>query len=258
VLSGGAGLTAHIREVGVALPPLEPTTEDQVEVGGSAAFGPVRLALTGYVRATDNPVHTTVWPDSRIYSYASFDRARAYGVEAKAEMSSLVRYGVTGYLNYALGRVSFFNPVTGGFVTEAAHLTETNQFRAPMDQTHTLTAGASYRHARSGVWLGTTIEYGSGTPMGHGGAGDDHADGEAGHDHGTAAAGASRVPGHVTANLSAGFDLLRDSRRRGRLTLQFDAENVANRSYLIAQEGEFSPAQYAIPRLVSATVRVRF
>jgi outer membrane receptor protein involved in Fe transport len=94
--------------------------------------------------------------------------------------------------------------------------------------------------------------------MGHGGAGDDHGDGEAGHDHGTAAAGASRVPGHVTANLSAGVDLLRDSRRRGRLTLQLDAENVANRSYLIAQEGEFSPAQYAIPRLVSATLRVRF
>ena len=39
------------------------------------------------IATTDNPVHTTIWPDSRIYSYASFDRARAYGLEAKAEVT---------------------------------------------------------------------------------------------------------------------------------------------------------------------------
>jgi len=111
----------------------------------NVAAGPFRLALTGYQRATDNPVHTTVWPDARIYSYASFDHARAYGLEAKAEVPALARYGVTGYLNYALGRVYFYNPVAGGFITEAEHVTETGRFLAPMDQTHTLTAGATYR-----------------------------------------------------------------------------------------------------------------
>ena len=29
---------------------------------------------------------------------------------------------MTGFLNYALGRVDFKNPVTGGFVTEAGHI----------------------------------------------------------------------------------------------------------------------------------------
>jgi outer membrane receptor protein involved in Fe transport len=149
VLSSSAGLTENIREIGVALPALKPTTEQQVELGASAPLGPARVAVTGYYRTTDNPVHTTLWPDSRIYSYASFDRERAYGLEARAEVPMLVRYGVTGYANYALGRVDYYNPVTGGFVTEAEHLTATNRFLAPMDQTHTLTAGATYRHART-------------------------------------------------------------------------------------------------------------
>ena len=59
--------------------------------------------------------------------------------------------GSPGTRTHALGRVYFYNPVTGGFVTEAAHLTETNRFLAPMDQTHTLTGGVTYRHGGRGV-----------------------------------------------------------------------------------------------------------
>jgi outer membrane receptor protein involved in Fe transport len=257
VLSSGAGLTARIRELGVALPPVQPTTENQFELGASAPAGPLQLGLTGYYRASDNPVHTTVWPDARIYSYASFDRARAYGLEAKAEATRLARYGLTGYLNYALGRVYFYNPVTGGFVTEAEHLEATNRFLAPMDQTHTLTGGATYRHRRSGVWAGAAIEYGSGTPMEHGDSADEHAAGEADHQHAQSAEGAERVPGHTLANLSLGIDLLR-GRRQPKLTLQLDIENVAGKVYLIAQESEFTPGQFSIPRLVSVTAKVRF
>jgi hypothetical protein len=258
MLSSGAGLTERIRELGVALPPVQPTTEHQLEMGASAPAGPLQLGLTGYYRASDNPVHTTVWPDARIYSYASFDRARSYGLEAKAEIPRLARYGVTGYFNYALGRVYFYNPVTGGFVTEAEHLEETNRFLAPMDQTHTLTAGLTYRHARTGVFAGTAMEYGSGTPMEHGGAADEHADGEADHTHAESADGAARVPGHFTANLSLGFDVLRTGNRRPKLSLQVDIENITNNLYLIAQESEFTPGQFSIPRLISATAKLRF
>ncbi len=258
VLSSGAGLTERIAEIGVALPPVQPTTEHQVEVGASAPAGPLQLGLTGYYRTSDNPVHTTVWPDARIYSYASFDRGLAYGLEAKAEIPRFARYGVTGYLNYALGRVYFYNPVTGGFVTEAEHLEETNRFLAPMDQTHTLTAGLTYRHARTGVFAGTAMEYGSGTPMEHGGAEHEHAEVEADHTHAASAEDAARVPGHFTANISLGIDLLKRGNRRPTLSLQLDIENIANNVYLIAQEGEFTPGQYSIPRLVSATAKIRF
>jgi hypothetical protein len=255
ILSSSAGLTRSIQEIGMALPALTATVENQFEAGATVPFRPVQLAVAGYYRATDNPVHTTVWPDSRIYSYASFDRARAYGLEAKADLTALRRYGVDGYLNYAVGRVYFFNPVTGGFVTEAAHLTDTSRFLAPMDQTHTVTAGVTYRNG-SGFWAGTAVEYGSGTPIGHGGS-HEHAEGEDDHTH---APGSSpdRVPGHVTGNMSLGVDVFGGTARRPRLTLRLDVENVANRPYVIAREGEFSPSQYSGLRLISATARIRF
>lgn len=258
VLSSSAGLTRSIQEIGDALPALRPTVENQFEVGGSAPWGPLQFALTGYYRATDNPVHTTVWPDSRIYSYASFDRARAYGLETKTDVPGLARYGVTGYVNYALGRVNFYNPVTGGFITEAGHLTATSRFLAPMDQTHTLAAGATYRHAPSGVWAGLTMEYGSGTPVGHGDGDHEHAEGEDSHTDATGGTSATRVPSHVTTGVSLGFDLLKDANRRPRLILRLDVENVANTIDVIARENVFSPAQYSIPRLISVTARVRF
>lgn len=258
VLSNNAGLTQAVREIGVALGALQPSSEDQFEVGASAPVGPMRLALTGYHRATHSPVHTTVWPDSRIYSYASFDRARAWGLETKVELPALTRYGVAGYLNYALGRVNFFNPVTGGFVTQAEHITQTARFLAPMDQTHTLTAGANYRHPGTGLWVGTTMEYGSGTPIGHGGSNHEHAEEDPGHEDLASAENARRVPGHFAASLSLGIDLLRDPRQRSRLSLQLDVENLTNNVYRVAQEDEFSHAQFSIPRLISATVKIRF
>ena len=91
------------------------------------------------------------------------------------------RVGVTGYVNYALGRVEFKNPVTGGFVTEAEHLSDTAWFNAPMDQLHTLTANGTYRQQRSGVWAGLSVDYGSGTAVGHGDA--HHHDGAEGGSH---------------------------------------------------------------------------
>jgi outer membrane receptor protein involved in Fe transport len=239
VLSSAAGLTDRIEEIGIPLPPVQPTTEHQFEVGASAPVGPLQVGFTGYYRASDNPVHTTVWPDSRIYSYASFHHAQAYGLEAKAEVVRLARYGLTGYFNYALGHVYFFNPVTGGFVTEAEHVDSTDRFLAPMDQTHTLTGGLTYRHAKTGLWIGTALEYGSGTPT-------------------ETEEGDARVPGHFTANISSGIDLLRGSKGRPRLSLQVDIENVTDNLYLVAQESEFSPRQYSIPRLISATAKIRF
>ena len=143
-------------------------------------------------------------------------------------------------------------------MTEAGHLFDINRFLAPMDQTHTLTGGATYRHAATGVWLGSAIEYGSGTPMGHGDSAHEHAAGEADHAHAQSTGSAPRVPGHFTAGVSVGVNLLRAANRRAKLTLQLDVENIANNVYLIAQEGEFSPAQFSIPRLLSVTAKFRF
>lgn len=260
VLLSSAGLTNVIREIGRPLPPLPATVENQFELGLTQPLASaVEVGLTRYYRRSENPVHTAVWPDARIYSYASFDRARAYGVETRLTVHERGQLGLAGYLNYALGRVHFYGPVTGGFIAEAEHLTDASRFLAPMDQTHTLTAGLTYRHARSGILLGATFEYGSGTPIGHGHAEEESpGDGEA-HSHGSPAAAAEeRVPGHFTQNLTAAVDLLRDENRRPRLTLQINVENLTNDVSTMAQESVFTPGQFSMPRLVSAALKVRF
>jgi len=46
--------------------------------------------------------------------------------------------------------------------------------------------------------------------------------------------------------------------RRSKLSVQLDIENITDNIYLIAHEGEFSPAQVSIPRLISATAKLGF
>ncbi len=169
-------------------------------------------------------------------------------MEIKADMPRIAELGLSGYLNYALGRVWFYNPISAGFTTEAAHLTETSRFLAPMDQTHTLTAGLTY-HTAGGLWAGVAVEYGSGTPGGHGGGDHEHEEGES-HEHasGPGLCG-TRCPSRVTGNLSVGWNAVR-SGNQPRLSLQFNVENVSNRVYLLSKESSMVQGQY----LDSATV----
>lgn len=207
----------------------------------------LRAGLTGYYRTSDNPVHTVLFPDSRIYAYANFDKGKAYGMEVKTEVTPIQRLGLTAYLNYALSRVYFWNPVIAGFVDETHHLEDSGRFLAPMDQTHTLNAGFTYRHRRSGVWAGMTFEYGSGTPT------------EAEEEKGTAPAEpvSLRVPEHFTQNLTVGVDLFR-RQERSWMGLQFSVENLTNNVYKVSQESVFSPGEYFNPRFYSGSLKIHF
>jgi hypothetical protein len=126
-----------------------------------------------------------------------------------------------------------------------------------MDQTHTLTSGVTYRHGRSGLWMSLALEYGSGTPAGHGGADHEHDPGEADHEHAGEGGGSPRVPQHFTQNLSLGWDVVRID-DRPRVSLQFNVENLSNNVYVVAKESIFTPGQYSIPRLYSASIKTRF
>jgi hypothetical protein len=84
-----------------------------------------------------------------------------------------------------------------------------------------------------------------------------HAEGEGEHAH-AAGSGGGRIPSHVLGSVSLGVDLLRRTSGGPRLTIRLDVENLANQVYVVAREGEFSPAQYSMPRLVSLSARVAF
>jgi len=241
VLTSSAGLTRFLEGSTEALPPLRPIVEDQAEIGlTQPIMRTLRVGLSSYYRLSDNPVHTALFPDSRIYAYANFDKGKAYGMEVKVDVPGAQRLGINAYLNYALSRVYFWNPVTAGFVEETHHLEEAGRFLAPMDQTHTLNAGVTYHHHRSGLWGGTTFEYGSGTPT------------EAADD-----AAPLRVPGHFTQNLTVGLDLFKN-RDRSRIGLQFNIENLTNNVYKVSQENTFSPGEYFNPRFYSASLKLHF
>ncbi|MCH8267065.1 MAG: TonB-dependent receptor [Acidobacteria bacterium] len=184
VLASSAGLSQRIREIGVALPPLRPVIENQFELGVTQPFHDnFRLGLTGYYRLSNDQLHTVLLPDSRVYNYANFDKAKAWGMEVKMDVPTLARVGLGGYLNYALSRVYLYNPVVAGFLEDSHHLEDDAAFLAPMDQTHTLTAGFTYRHPGSGLWLSMAFEYGSGVPShGEGGRGDEEPMGEHGQE----------------------------------------------------------------------------
>ena len=257
VLAGSAGLTSLVSEIGRPLPPVRAITEDQFEAGVTQPIrGVGSVGMTGYYRLSDDPAHTSLFPDSRFYTYASFDKGRAYGAEVRANMPRLP-LGFSAYLNYAFGRVWFYNPIAAGFTVEAAHLTETSRFLAPMDQAHTLTSGVTYQHHRSGLWSAVTFEYGSGTPGAHGDG--DHADDDgATHEHGSGAGlCAKRCESHFTENVSIGWNPASRG-GRGRLSVQLNVENVSNRVYLLSRESTMVQGQYSIPRLVSASMRLRF
>ncbi|MGH9783577.1 MAG: hypothetical protein ACRD88_05275, partial [Terriglobia bacterium] len=260
LLASSAGLTRFISEIGTPLGPVRPIIENQFELGVTQPIARLlRVGLTGYYRISNDPPHTVLFPDSRFYTYANFDQGKAYGLEIKTEMPAIPGIGLSSYFNYALGRVWFYNPVTAGFITEVEHIAEASRFLAPMDQTHTLTSGFTYRHRRTGLWGSMAFEYGSGTPGSHEEeSAHGHDSGEAAHSHGPVAGGcAARCPEHFTQNLTIGWDAI----RRGdqpRLSLQFNLENLTDNVYLISKESTFVQGQYSIPRLFSGSVKIRF
>lgn len=258
VLAGSAGLTSLLSEIRRPLPPVRAIRENQFEVGVTQPVArALNVGVTSYYRLSDDPLHTSLFPDSRFYTYATFDRGKAYGVELKAEIPAIADLGVSGYLNYAFGRVWFYNPIVAGFTTEAPHLTARGRFLAPMDQAHTLTSGVTYRQTRTRLWGAVALEYGSGTPGGHASGGDAHDGGEP-HEHasGPGLCG-TRCPSHLTQNVSLGWDALANG-AQPRLSLQFTVENVTNTVYLISKESSMVQGQYSVPRLFSGSLKIRF
>jgi outer membrane receptor protein involved in Fe transport len=258
VLASSAGLTSLVAEIGTPLPPVRAIKENQFEAGVTQPIaGALNVGVTTYYRLSDDPPHTTLFPDSRFYTYASFDRGKAYGMELRADVPRIAALGLSAYLNYALGRVWFSNPITAGFTTEAAHLTETGRFLAPMDQTHTFTSGVTYHNHQTRIWGAVALEYGSGTPVGHGDGDHQHEDGEA-HEPATGPGlCGTRCPSHFTPNVSIGWNASADG-ARPRLSLQFNVENLSNSVYLLSKESTMVQGQYSIPRLLSGSLKIAF
>ena len=229
--------------------------ENQFEVGVTQPLaGVMNVGVTSYYRVSDDPPHTTLFPDSRFYTYASFDKGKAYGMEIKADVPQIADLGLSGFLNYALGRVWFYNPINAGFTTEAAHLTDSSRFLAPMDQTHTLTSGLTYHNSRTRLWSTLAFEYGSGTPGGHGGGDHEHEGGRSPRARNRTGALRDAMPLALHARH---VDRLECDRERASLVAVQRREPVEQRLSAVKREHD-GAGQYSTPRVVSGSLKVAF
>ena len=102
-----------------------------------------------------------------------------------------------------------------------------------------------------------TMEYGSGTPGGHGAGDHAHEDGDT-HEH---ASGpglcVARCPSRLTPGASVGWNV-KSIGDQPRISVRLNVENVSNNVYLLSKESSMVQGQYSSPRLISASVRYRF
>jgi hypothetical protein len=198
------------------------------------------LRTTAFWRSDKNSFENTEFANVRIFAPTTFATGKAYGIEVSGQMSEIPRTGLSGYFSYTAQRAFQTGPISGGFTIEDVGSGETGP--AAFDQIHTAVAGLTEREHRSGFFVTTQIEYGSGTP-----ASLPNPDGSE---------DLVRLPGHFVANLYFGLDIFRKEKRN--VTLQFNVENIGNRVFRIAKESEFTPVQYSPPRFLSGSLRFRF
>ena len=80
-------------------------------------------------------------------------------------------------------------------------------------------------------------------------------DGEA-HEHATGPGlCGTRCPSHFTQDVSIGWNA---TERTGRLSLQFNVENLSNKVYLLSKESTMVQGQYSTPRVFSGSLKVAF
>jgi outer membrane receptor protein involved in Fe transport len=189
-----------------------------------------------YHHAGENSFENSEIANTRLFVPTNFDRATATGMEIALELRPRERTGFVGRVQYALAKVEFEGPVSGGFPGEVL---EPGEKVAPaFDQRHSLVANASYRSSWRDLEAGAILRYGSGTPI--------EVEGE----------GFLYLPEHVTVDAMARLRLWHGSHQD--LDLEVTVPNLTDNVYQIAKESEFTPIQYAPQRSVLGELRVRF
>ncbi len=222
---------------------IKPYTQDHVEVGLSQQLNrtaDVVADVAIYRHAGENAFESSEIADSRLFVPTNFAEARAYGVELGLDVRPQAVSGLSGRIQYALAKVEFIGPVSGGFA--AGDHGDGEVIPPAFDQRHTLSSQLLYRRPWRGFRAGTTVRYGSGTPT------------EQHHDGGPAVF--TWLPDHWTVDLNARLAVWRDGDQR--VDFEFDVTNVGNTIYAVAKESEVTPLQYAPRRVVDARLRWRF
>jgi hypothetical protein len=238
--------------------PVLPSKGSYYEVGFSKAIRDrVRVDANAYLRrfrnfADDNPLL-----DTSISFPISFARASIFGAEGKVEVP---RWGIlSGEASYSYMLGTSHLPVTGGLflgdqATQALDQLSGRQWIS-QDQRNTVRT-RWIAHLRSGLWLASGAQFGSGLPVDFDGARE-----QALAEYGAALVNRvnfaqGRVDPSFSWNASAGMEWGVGDRVKIRLAV--DGENLNNRINLIDFAGLFSGNAVEPPRSGDMTLSFRF
>jgi TonB-dependent receptor-like protein/carboxypeptidase family protein len=209
-------------------------TQNYFEVGIQQELHPqVGLEVDAYTHSGHNSFENHEIGISRLFLPINFHTARSSGADVVLNVRNLERLGVSARVQYTVARTYFYGPVTGGFTGDEP-LDPGERIQPAFDQTHTGTANLFYRSRWRSSWIGTALRYGSGTIVEHG----------------------PRLDQHLTADLSAGFNLWRVEAHR--LDMELDATNLTDNRYRISKESEEIPIQFAPSRTLGGSLKFHF
>jgi len=221
-------------------------------------LGKLRLDATIFRRDFHNYSDDDVLLQTGVSFPISYAKARIFGEEVRLEVPHWGRF--SGFVSYSNQSGIGQGPVTGGlFIGSDSDgvLTDTSKFAVSQDQRNTVRSRVRFEAAHS-VWFAAGASYGSGLPAD---LGDNTDVPTLIAQYGAAVVsqvnlGKGRVEPNFSFDLGMGAELYRKEARSVQLQLQ--AENVTDRLNVINFASIFSGTAIALPRSVSARLRVSF
>ena len=241
--------------------PVRPAHANYYEGGFTKALlGKLRLDANIFRRDFHDYPDDDVLLDTGISFPISFARARIFGEELRLEVPHWGRF--SGYLSYANQSGIGQGPITGGLFlgTDAANrLIDTSKFAVSQDQHNTLRTYVRFQ-APARVWLALGSQYGSGLPADVGSLDQNHLNfllsqygpvifNQVDFNRG-------RVRPNFSVDVAGGAELYRKEQRSA--AFQIQVSNLADCVNVINFASLFSGTAVALPRSVSARLRVTF
>lgn len=217
-------------------------------------FGLIKLDAAYWYRNFHNFDDPNVFFNTTVIFPNSVAKGFARGVDLRIDVAQ--RLGFSGYLSFTNQRILQTGPINGGlFLTdEFKEIGEGVRFIPDHDQRNVGAFGVIYEHQRSGVWASFSGRHESGVPL--------EVEQERLEEL-KVSRGAdlvnferARVKPYTVLNFSIGAELMREKPLT--ITLQIDAQNLANKRFAYNFGSPFEGTHFGHPRLWSGRMKFSF
>jgi hypothetical protein len=238
--------------------PVPPGHANYYELGFTKSFaGTLRVDANVFRRDFRNFADDDTLLDTGVSFPIAFSSAEVYGEEVQIAVPRWGRF--SGFVSYANQRGVGQGPVTGGLFLgdQAAGASDTSRFPISQDQRNTMRARVRFQ-ATPRLWLATSAEYGSGLPV--------SLEGPIDRNFYLAQYGAAILSkvnftaGRVRPNFSLDGALGATffHKETKDISAQLEVNNLTNRVNLLNFASLFSGTAIAVPRSVSARLKLAF